>query len=77
MRINRFYDTVKLVEEVVGTKCVQRLYYEELQKDLLGMLDKVLHGVGARAQLTSRSGGTSQSSVGISVHRDFEEGRTS
>lgn len=60
MRINRFYDTVKLVEEVVGTKCVQRLYYEELQKDLLGMLDKVLHGVGARAQLTSRSGGAGQ-----------------
>ena len=39
-RVEKFEDRVEKIEEVVGIKHVQHLYYEELQKDLLGTLTK-------------------------------------
>ena len=59
-RVEKFEDRVEKIEEVVGIKQVQHLYYEELQKDLLGTLTKILHGVGARVQVTNRRGSMSQ-----------------
>jgi LPS sulfotransferase NodH len=52
-RADHFDHTVEKVGEVVGTKNLQRVHYEDLQQDVLGNLSRVLEGVGARVQLTS------------------------